>query len=494
MLSQLLNYRGHYKTSESVWTRWAVMFLVLLTASWGFAQSSHSRLSGELRGRHGANDVDVIVQYKVPPQQKHFDKVTGKGGAMKADLKGVIRGAAISVPESALEDLAADPDFVPNPTFWPGTAVLSSTALISDGELPVTGIAFNGAPTLYADYCSGYGTNVSGGYTVCIGSKMATNNAVPNQTPTMLTDGTNTGGGGVMGAKGRLIFETNGTGNSNAHQIITLYDSNPGKTQATTGHRPVGDPGDMYLGKDPNGYLMIGGGAKGIAQYVNNIGDGVNLGELLTGSLKTFKVPVQAPVINVTTGFQVNGSYGKAGECIISTGSGSKWGTPATPSSALAANDIGSSISIDTPQNDVASTEKTYQGVSDAPSSPFAPAPANTTLHADLDGKAQVCENGVCTRGPTVGSGDWTGLRRTSGSVSFISAIANGTCTDGTFPWNGVRTSETLIAGWPTNLNSGLIGSLYVSSADTVTVRLCNFSGGAVTPGGIDRNSKFSAI
>jgi hypothetical protein len=188
----------------------------------------------------------------------------------------------------------ANADFAPNPTFWPGMAVLTNTALQSTFEMPITGIAFNGAPSQYATYCSDYGANVSGGYTVCSGSPTSSNNSVPDQAPLILTDGPTADGGGLLGAKGRLIFESAATtGWFNSHQIITLYDSNPGKTQATTGHRPVGDPGDMYLGYDPNHYLMIGGGAQGIAQYVNNIGDGTNLGELLTSARKTFNVPAQ---------------------------------------------------------------------------------------------------------------------------------------------------------------------------------------------------------
>jgi len=35
---------------------------------------------------------------------------------------------------------------------------------------------------------------------------------------------------------------------------------------------------------------------------------------------------MQAPTINATTGFQVGGSYGASGQCLISTGSGSSWG------------------------------------------------------------------------------------------------------------------------------------------------------------------------
>jgi len=346
-----------------------------------------------------------------------------------------------------------DGNFIPNPTFWPGTAVLSSTPLQSaGGELQVTGIAFNGAPTLYANYCSDYGDNVSGGYTVCTDSITTPNNSVADQAPLMLTDGPAAGGGGVAGAKGRLIFETTATSNAASHQVITIYDSNPGKTQATTGHRPVGDPGDMYLGIDPNKYLMIGGGANGIATYVNNIGDGTNILELLTPSLKTFQVPVTAPSINVTTGIQVNGSYGSPGQCLISTGTGAKWG-------------------------------HCLYSFWYPPRWPALPMfPANTSPEGHSGGKANQCEGGGDCNGAAKATFDGTQRGKITTSVSF-SAIPSGTCADRTFRWNGLSTSESLVAGWPKNLHSGMIGNLYVSAADTVTVRLCNFSGAAVAPG-----------
>jgi hypothetical protein len=226
-------------------------------------------------------------------------------------------------------------DFQPNPTFWPASAVLSSSPLMSDNSIPAVGMAFGGAPDEYATYCNDYGVNVSGGYTQCLGSPTTTNNAIMDQPATILTDGGESGGGGVAGAKGRLIFETNPGSQALWHQVVTFYDSNPAKTQATTGHRPVGDPGDMYAGIDANNNLMIGGGANGIAHYVNNIGDGVNWGELLTSTLKTFNVPVQAPTINLTNGIELNGSYGAPGQCIMSTGSGTFWGTPGQTSAAM---------------------------------------------------------------------------------------------------------------------------------------------------------------
>jgi len=221
-------------------------------------------------------------------------------------------------------------NFQPNPTFWPASVVLSNTPFITSSSIPAVGMAFGGAPDEYATYCGDYGANVSGGYTQCVGTPTTSNNAVVDQPATLFTDGGENGGGGLQGVKGRLIFETTPTFDSSWwHQIITLHDSNPAKTQATTGHRPVGDPGDMYAGIDKNGYLMIGGGTSGIADYVDNIGDGVSWGEQLTSALKTFHVPV-----NMVNGLQLNGSYGTAGQCIMSTGNGVAWGTPGNASAA----------------------------------------------------------------------------------------------------------------------------------------------------------------
>ncbi len=411
--------------------------------------------------------TDTIV-YSVIRNLAPVGTINAAGGAYVAPYAGGCNGGSTSACGSVATGLAQCSGFVcsfgdntanatsaygikngtfmPNPTFWPGTAVLSSTALQSADEVPVTGIAFNGTPTQYASYCSDNGASVSGGYTVCLGSQTTSNNSVPNQAPLMLTDGGSAGGGGVPGAKGRLIFESTATSEPNFHQIITLYDSNPDKTQATTGHRPVGDPGDMYLGVDPNRNLMIGGGATGITQYINNIGDGTNWGEQLTGALKTFKVPVQAPIVNVTTGLQVNGSYGTAGQCLMSTGTGTAWGTPGTTSSALTTEVDPSRPGVDKVEAPVGGmAEKPSQTVGLVSSFPSAPSPANTA--ADADRKTKACENGeACTGVAKVSSDTGTAVEKISGSESFFSAIAKGTqltmiCSKG----NGVELSCRII-------------------------------------------------
>ena len=53
--------------------------------------------------------VDVIVRYRVTPQQRHLDRVTGHGGRSKRHLR-VIRSEAYTLPLSAVQDLLNDDD------------------------------------------------------------------------------------------------------------------------------------------------------------------------------------------------------------------------------------------------------------------------------------------------------------------------------------------------------------------------------------------------
>lgn len=316
-------------------------------------------------------------------------------------------------------------NFTPNPTFWPGSVVLTSTPLMSDREIPATGMAFAGMPTEYTTYCSAYGGNVSGGFTVCTGSILASNNAVANQTPLILTDGTNTGGGGVIGAKGRLIFETNGSGGANPHQIITLFNFDPGKTAATTGYRPPGDPEDMYLGTNSAGDLTVGGGQKGIALYIDNLGVDNNWLEHLTATRKSFRVPIEAPIVDSANGFQINGSYGTAGQCLVSTGTASSW----------------------------------------------ASCPGSSRSQSSKDESSQ------------------TLVRQLSGTLSFSTPIPDGKCTDADFGTDA-NSDDFLIPVWPADLNSGLLGNMFLSANGRITVRLCNFSGAPSAPGTLHLNAR----
>jgi len=70
-----------------------------------------------------------------------------------------------------------------------------------------------------------------------------------------------------------------------------------------------------------------------------------------------------------------------------------------------------------------------------------------------------------------------------SGSASLtFTAIANAACATRTFTLNGVTAGSAVAAGWPSTLEAGVIGMMRVSAANTIEVRLCNLSGGSVTP------------
>lgn len=68
-----------------------------------------------------------------------------------------------------------------------------------------------------------------------------------------------------------------------------------------------------------------------------------------------------------------------------------------------------------------------------------------------------------------------------SATIDF-SAIADGACSTSTITVSGAATGDNVAAGWPSALASGLVGTMSVSATDTVTARLCNWSGASVDP------------
>jgi hypothetical protein len=94
-------------------------------------------------------------------------------------------------------------------------------------------------------------------------------------------------------------------------------------------------------------------------------------------------------------------------------------------------------------------------------------------------------------KAPTGGSGS-SGVGRLAPTVAFASAILDGTCAENTFTWTGVATTDTIVAGWPAALPAGLIGNMFVSATNTGTIRLCNLSGGSITPGSLMYNATLS--
>ncbi len=189
-----------------------------------------------------------------------------------------------------------------NLNFWPGSIVTVNKSVTADVEAGnVVGVGLNGNPLQIANQCSAYGTASPGGYTACLASITTFNDSVPNQTATLLTEG-GTVGGGMTQSKGRLNFSESSAASIAAHHIITLIDSQPDLTRATTGYRPPASANDVWIGTDvpargaglSSGQLAFGAPVS-ITNYIRATGDGVhpNWLERLTSKEKTFEVPVK---------------------------------------------------------------------------------------------------------------------------------------------------------------------------------------------------------
>jgi len=188
--------------------------------------------------------------------------------------------------------------------FFPAVYGTTGSTANMDHEpgFPSVGVGMFGNPTVNVPSC-GYGIPQSGGgYSSCLQGQIANNNANPAQVATLMLDGAGNGGSMPHIVKGRLNFSrpTNTAGIYPRH-IITLCDSNPSLTKATTSYRPEADPTDCYIGMDHSPTWVQQGISFGapmyLSRYIGNIGDDVNWKERLSATQETYKVPVNiAPV------------------------------------------------------------------------------------------------------------------------------------------------------------------------------------------------------
>ena len=80
------------------------------TVAWAGTEKLSNELKPEnRRGSRSAQNVEVIVQYKVTPTEEHHQKVVALGGRLNAKMD-FIKSAHYTVPSSALAALAEDPD------------------------------------------------------------------------------------------------------------------------------------------------------------------------------------------------------------------------------------------------------------------------------------------------------------------------------------------------------------------------------------------------
>jgi hypothetical protein len=263
----------------------------------------------------------------------------GSGGTCGYVAKGLLQSAACSgslictYTDNGSSSTSAytikQANYGGNLNFWPGSVVsVNKSATVNVEAGNVVGVGLNGNPLQIANQCSGYGAASPGGYTACLASVTSPNNSVPNQTATILTDGGVTGGTVAL-TKGRLNFSTSAGISLTPHHIITLIDSQPALTQATSVYRPPANANDVWIGTDvPSGGvgLTLGqlafGAPVSIANYIAHTGDGItaNWLERLSASLKEFNVPAKFDQ-SVTLAGLSNGCLNVASGVIASTGS-----------------------------------------------------------------------------------------------------------------------------------------------------------------------------
>jgi len=71
----------------------------------------------------------------------------------------------------------------------------------------------------------------------------------------------------------------------------------------------------------------------------------------------------------------------------------------------------------------------------------------------------------------------------TNSATLTFSSISNNACApDQSLTVAGANPGDAVAPAWPSNLPSGVLGIMFVSSTNTVNVRLCNLSGAAVSP------------
>jgi len=215
--------------------------------------------------------------------------------------------------------------YLPMLDFWPGTIIMGQAGDTSSASYSIF------TPNLTADVL-GEGDVVS-----TLPASIITGQAqtmVPTNTPVVAAaaiSATNTNGSVFPGAtvlkafnspddsysgyKGRLNFGPSDQPGGFS-PIITLGDSNWGKTWSTPNQRPTADPGDIDLGYEGTINTFYERAANEIRNYIGKLPDG-SPQESLTSAAKTINVPV-----TINGNLTLNGSCSGCGSPLSLTSSG----------------------------------------------------------------------------------------------------------------------------------------------------------------------------
>ena len=228
-------------------------------------------------------------------------------------------GEALSSYTNAGESTTAKM-YMPRLDFWPGGIVLSSAEDVSGERYAIPSLM------LHADVLAAGAVvttqpawAVAGEANALIASPaspsaaanieaMHTNGIGPFPGATILL-AANLPQQSPSGYKGRLNFGHGGQPGGFT-PVITLADSNWGKTWSTSSHRPRADVNDLDIGYEGNIDTLYTRAQNEVRAYVGKLPDG-NPQEKLSASAKTFNVPVT-----------INGNLTVTGKCSGCGGSG----------------------------------------------------------------------------------------------------------------------------------------------------------------------------
>jgi serine protease AprX len=98
------------KLKSAMWGRSILVACVLLVSA-SLACAGPHKMSKDLEGKKGSDQVDVIVQFSHMPTAANHRKVLKRGGKLKKELR-LFKSGAYRVPASELADLVADPEVV----------------------------------------------------------------------------------------------------------------------------------------------------------------------------------------------------------------------------------------------------------------------------------------------------------------------------------------------------------------------------------------------
>ncbi|MFZ0805367.1 MAG: hypothetical protein WAN03_04260 [Candidatus Sulfotelmatobacter sp.] len=182
--------------------------------------------------------------------------------------------------------------FLPVFWFWPVSIVINGSTVLTEvaGTNP-SAVASQGTTSvsIVAEQCKSIGPSQrrSPIWVSCLASETSGGSG---SIATVLQEQDTAGNGPAVNSKGRLNF---GKAIGTPNDLLTLQDSNFGKTVTASGERPSNDAGDMAIGLDQAGGLAQRA-ASSISSYINvapNSG-ATNFLERLTSAGKTFNVPV----------------------------------------------------------------------------------------------------------------------------------------------------------------------------------------------------------